>query len=111
MSLRRGAVNVTGAKRNKIMKHKYPWFVISVIVGTCAIGLAVSPQESTNNSPTILRGTPQSTAAGTSGTSNNAALPPMYQGTISNLHDKIGTNAVNHGNANPDIQAPHVPPQ
>jgi hypothetical protein len=93
------------------MKHKYPWFIISVIVGTCAIGLAVSPQDSATNSPAIVRGAAQPTTAGTSGISNNTALPPMYQGSISNLHDKIGTNAVNHGNANPDIQAPHVPPQ
>jgi hypothetical protein len=92
------------------MKQRNTWFVICAIISTCAIGLAVSPQDSTN-SPTIVRGTPLSTASGNSGTSSNAALPLMYQGSISNLHDRIGTNAVNHGNANPDIQAPHVPPQ
>jgi hypothetical protein len=97
-------------QRSDTMKNRNAWFVIAAIVSTCAIGLAVSPQDSTN-SPAIVRGTTQPTTAGTSVTSNNAALPPMYQGTISNLHDRIGTNAVNHGNANPDIQAPHVPPQ
>jgi hypothetical protein len=96
---------------NTMKKHMYTWFIISVIVGTCAIGLAISPDESTNH-PAVFPNTGKPVPlADASRTNNNAALPPMYQGTISNLHDKIGTNAVNHGNDNPDIQAPHTPPQ
>ena len=74
-------------------------------------GLAVSPDDSTNH-PAVFPNTGKPIPlADASRTNNNAALPPMSQGTISNLHDKIGTNAVNHGNDNPDIQAPHTPPQ
>jgi hypothetical protein len=87
------------------------WFIIMAILSTCAIGLAVSPPESTN-SPTIIRGTNQSSSVtSTTRTNNNGVLPPMYQGTISNLHDRVGTNAVNQGNDNPDPQPPHTPPE
>jgi hypothetical protein len=96
------------------MKNMYVWFVITTIVGTCAIGLAVSPNDSTN-SPTIIRGTNQSSlATGTSRITTNATLPPMYQGGISNLHDTAGTDAVNHGNDNltpTNPPTPHEPPQ
>jgi hypothetical protein len=102
------------------MKHAYIWFVIIAIVGTCAIGLAVGPQDSTN-SPPIIRGTnQQSSVTGTARTSTNATLPPMYQGGISNLHDTAGTAAVNHGNNDmtpsqtnsiPQSQTPFFPGQ
>ena len=96
------------------MKHMYPWFVIGAIIGTCAIGLAVSPDDASNH-PAVFPHTADPTPLGntnqTSRTSTNATLPPSYQGTISNLHDTIGTNAVNHGNDNPDPQPPHAPPQ
>lgn len=88
------------------MKHRYTWFIISAIVGTCAIGLAVSPDDSTNH-PAVFPNTGQPIPMGdtnqTSRTSTNATLPPMYQGGISNLHDTIGTNAVNHGYAHPTL--------
>ncbi len=107
------------------MKHMYAGFVVVAVVSTCAIGLAVSPPDSTGtNSPTVITGTNQPPPAPgpaqsiplggtnqTSRTATNATLPPMYQGTISNLHDRIGTNAVNQGNDNPEPQPPHVPPE
>jgi hypothetical protein len=78
------------------MKHMNVWFIISAIVGTCAIGLAVSPMDSTNNYPAVFPNTARPTPlADAARTNNNAALPPMDRGTISNLHDTIGTNAVN----------------
>jgi hypothetical protein len=104
------------------MKHMYPWFIISAIVGTCAIGLAVSPQDPTNH-PAAFPSTNQPIPLGDTNqilrTTTNTALPPAYQGGIRNLHDTIGTNAVNHGNdqptltnqPNPEMQVPHVPPQ
>jgi len=108
------------------MKHMYAWFVISAIAGTCAIGLAVSPQETsvltnppqpirlgTTNQPAPVGNTNQPVRLGTanqpirfgktnqtSRTSTNAILPPMYQDTISNLHDISGTDAINHSNDN-----------
>jgi hypothetical protein len=105
------------------MKHMYVWFVVTAIVGACAIGLAVSPPDSNGtNSPTVISSTnqpppdpgpDQSIPLGgtnqTSRTATNGMLPPMYQGTISNLHDRTGTNAVNQGNDNPEPQPPHVP--
>ena len=104
------------------MKNMDTWFVIAAIVGTCAVGLAVMPQDSTNH-PVVLPGTAQPIPLGdtnqTSRTSTNATLPPMYQGGIRNLHDTIGTNTVNHGNDNPTLTnqpnpsqiMPHVPPE
>lgn len=107
------------------MKHTYIWFVITAIMGTCAIGLAVNPDGSSNhpalspagssNYPAVFPHTDDPSPLGntnqTSRTSTNATLPLMYQGTISNLHDVIGTNAVNHSNDNPDPRPPHTPPQ
>jgi hypothetical protein len=88
------------------MKHMYPWFLISAIVGTCAIGWAVLPQDSTNL-PAVFPHTADPTPLGdtnqTSRTSTNATLPPAYQGGIADLHDTIGTNAVNHGYNNPTL--------
>jgi hypothetical protein len=104
------------------MKHMNTWFVISAIVGTCAVGLAVMPQDSQNH-PVVLPSTTQPIPLGdtnqTSRTITNSTLPAMYQGGITNLHDVIGTNAVNHGNDNPTLTnqpnpnqiMPHVPPQ
>jgi hypothetical protein len=104
------------------MKHMYPWFLIGAIVCTCAIGWAVSPNDSTNH-PTVFPNTNQPIPLGNtnpiSRTTTNTSLPPAYQGGIMNLHDRIGTNAVNHGNdqptltnqPNPSQEMPHVPPQ
>jgi len=118
------------------MKHINTWFVISVIAGACTVGLAVSPQDTsvfTNSlQPTRLGFTNQPIRLGTTNqllrirntnqtlhTNNNATLPPMYQDTISNLHDLSGTEAVNHSNdnltpinpPNTNPPPPHVPPQ
>jgi hypothetical protein len=88
------------------MKHMNTWFVIAAIASTCAIGLAVSPQDAPNN-PAVFPDTSQPTPVVNtnqiSRTSTNVALPPAYQGGIGNLHDKIGTNAVNQGNDNPTL--------
>jgi hypothetical protein len=88
------------------MKHMYPWFLISAIVCTCAIGLAVMPQESTNR-PTVFPNTNQPIPLGDTNqilrTTTNTTLPPAYQGGIANLHDRIGTNAVNRGNDQPTL--------
>ncbi len=102
------------------MKHAYFWFVISAIVGTCAIGFAVSAQNTTNSS-VVIRGTNQSSSVtGTARTSTNVTLPSMYQSGISNLHDTAGTAAVNHGNNDmtpsttnsvPQSQTPFYPAQ
>jgi hypothetical protein len=104
------------------MKHMYPWFLIGAIISTCGIGLAVMPQDEPNH-PVVLPSTGEPTPLGntnqTSRTSTNSTLPPAYQGGIKDLHDTIGTNAVNHGynqptltnQPNPDMQVPHVPPQ
>jgi hypothetical protein len=88
------------------MKHVYPWFIISVIVCTCAIGWAVSPDDSTNH-PTAFPNSNQPIPLGDTNqilpTTTNTTLPPAYQGGIANLHDTIGTNAVNHGNNQPTL--------
>ena len=118
------------------MKHTYVWFVISAIAGTCAIGLAVSPQETSvltnstqpirlgsTNRPARLGETNQPIRIGstnqTSQVNTNATLLPMYQDTISNLHDISGTDAINHSNDNltpanqlfTNLPPPHVPPK
>jgi hypothetical protein len=96
------------------MKFMNRWMLIILILATSAIVLAVVPLDSTNQPPPDP-GPDQSIPLGgtnqTSRTTTNATLPPMYQGTISNLHDRVGTNAVNQGNDNPEPRPPHVPPQ
>jgi hypothetical protein len=104
------------------MKHMNIWFVICAIAGTCAIGWAVGPDDSTNH-PSVFPNTNQPIPLGDTNqilrTTTNTSLPPAYQGGIANLHDRIGTNAVNHGNdqptltnqPNPNMEMPHVPPQ
>jgi hypothetical protein len=88
------------------MKHRNAWFVVCAIASTCAIGWTVSPQEA-SNLPAVFPDTSQPTPVVNtnqiSQTSTNSSLPPAYQGGIGNLHDKIGTNAVNHGNDNPTL--------
>src|ERR1035441_3237764 len=90
------------------MKHMYPWFLIGAIISTCGIGLAVMPQDEPNH-PVVLPSTGEPTPLGntnqTSRTSTNSTLPPAYQGGIKDLHDTIGTNAVNHGYNQPTLRS------
>jgi hypothetical protein len=81
-------------------------WVVAVVIGAGALTESLNAQEQSNRpavfpntgQPTPLDGTNQ-----TSRTSTNATLPRMYQGGISNLHDTIGTDAVNRGYANPTL--------
>jgi hypothetical protein len=90
---------------------------VFVIMGACALVLAVTPPEESNH-PAVFPHTADPTPLGdtnqASRTSTNTSLPPMYRGGISNLHDRIGTNAANHGyndptltnRPNPNLQMP-----
>lgn len=81
-------------------------WVVAVVIGAGALTDSLNAQEQSNR-PAVFPNTGQPTPLGgtnqISRTGTNATLPPAYQGGISNLNDTIGTNAVNHGYANPTL--------
>jgi uncharacterized membrane protein YraQ (UPF0718 family) len=81
-------------------------WMVAVVIGACALAQSLNAQDQPNR-PAVFPNTAQPTPLGstnqTSRTNTNATLPPMYQGGVSNLHDTVGTNAVNHGYANPTL--------
>jgi hypothetical protein len=88
----------------KIIKN---WsFIISAVVGACAVAGSLAAQDQSNR-PAVFPNTGQPIPLGgtnqTSRLSSNTTMPSLYQGSISNLHDTIGTNAVNHGYNNPTL--------
>jgi hypothetical protein len=81
-------------------------WVVAVVIGAGALTESLNAQEQSNR-PAVFPNTAQPTPLGgtnqTSQTSTNTTLPSMYQGGVTNLHDRIGTDAVNHGYNNPTL--------
>jgi hypothetical protein len=95
---------------NRIVFVVIAGFIVLVVLCAPLLGAPpqiLTPQSDPTNHPAVFPTTGQPTPMnGTnrvSQTGGNPNLPPAYQGGPSNLHDTIGTNAVNHGNDHPTL--------
>jgi hypothetical protein len=92
----------------KKMRIKTWCLVAAAIVSLCVMAFALDGQEQPNpNRPVVLPNSDQpAPLEGTnqpSQPSTNVTLPGVHRSGITNSHDIIGTNAVNHGYANPSL--------